>query len=78
MLKPIFFLISFSVLIASQTASAQISCKTDWAGNYVCNDYSTGYSTSTKKDWAGNDVTTDNRGNSMSCKTDWAGNYVCN
>ena len=56
---------------------AGITCKTDFWGNYVCND-SYGNSSTTKQDFWGNDVTNFSDGSSMSCKTDFWGNYVCN
>ena len=60
-----------------QSSEAQVTCKTDWLGNYVCRDTG-GNSSSTRTDWLGNDVTTFSNGGSMSCRTDWLGNYVCN
>ena len=75
-----FFAITFTALILlalPQKSNAGISCKTDFWGNYVCND-SYGNSSSTKRDFWGNDVTTFNNGSTMSCKTDFWGNYVCN
>ena len=59
------------------SSEAQVVCKTDWLGNYVCRD-SGGASSTTKRDWLGNDVTNFSDGTRMSCKTDWLGNYVCN
>ena len=78
-LTAIAFTIIFGVqLLIPNQSEAQVTCKTDWLGNYVCTDNS-GNRSSTKRDWLGNDVTTFNNGKkSMSCKTDWLGNYVCN
>ena len=78
-LTAIAFTIIFGVqLLIPNQSVAQVTCKTDWLGNYVCTDNS-GNRSSTKRDWLGNDVTTFNNGQkSMSCKTDWLGNYVCN
>ena len=48
-----FFAITFTALILlalPQTSDAGISCKTDFWGNYVCND-SFGNSSSTKRDF---------------------------
>jgi hypothetical protein len=79
MIKKIILTLSF-VIFLSANATAGMSCKYDYLGNYVCNgtgnDY--GYSTKTKKDYLGNDRTTDNQGNSYTCKYDYLGNYVCN
>ncbi len=60
-----------------KSSEAQIRCKTDFFGNYVCSD-SYGNRSSTKRDFFGNDVTTFNNGSRMSCRTDFFGNYVCN
>ena len=60
-----------------KSSEAQVVCKYDWVGNYVCRDSGLNTST-TKRDWLGNDVTNFSDGTRMSCKTDWLGNYVCN
>ena len=73
-------LVVLSILFWSGSASAGMSCKTDYFGNYVCTGTGAdaGYQSTTKRDYFGNDVTTDNRGNRQTCKTDYFGNYVCN
>ena len=77
-LTAIAFTIIFGVqLLIPNQSEAQVTCKTDYFGNYVCTDNS-GNSSTTKRDWLGNDNTTFSNGGTMSCKTDWLGNYVCN
>ena len=77
-LTAIAFTIIFGVqLLIPNQSEAQVTCKTDWLGNYVCTDNS-GNSSTTKRDYFGNDNTTFSNGSTMSCKTDYFGNYVCN
>ena len=78
-MKSILFAIS-AILFWSTSASAGMSCTTDYFGNVVCNGtgQDSGYSSTTTTDYFGNDVTTDNQGNRQTCSTDYFGNYVCN
>ena len=69
-------LFSIDALVLTKSADAQITCKHDFFGNYVCSD-NRGNRSSTKRDFFGNDVTTFNNGSRMSCKHDFFGNYVC-
>ena len=66
----------FDAFVLTKSADAQVKCKHDMFGNYVCKD-SYGNRSSTKKDMFGNDVTRFNDGRTMKCKHDMFGNYVC-
>ena len=69
-------LFSIDALVLTKNAEAQVTCRTDYFGNYVCRD-SYGNSSTTRRDYFGNDVTNFSNGGRMSCKTDYFGNYVC-
>ena len=78
-------LLFITLMFASSSISAQMSCYTDYFGNYICNSYGdTGdWNSRTYRDVFGNDNTSgyDNDSNSSFsyfCYTDVFGNYVCN
>ena len=78
-LKKLFTVSTFMLLSAIGTnANAQITCYSDYWGNWICSWGGSNYQTTTRTDYWGNDVTTDNWGNSMSCYWDYWDNYICN
>ena len=82
--KPIIAAIILAATLAAPSASAGVTCRHDFLGNYVCNgtdNYGNWYNSTTRRDFLGNDVTTgtfNGRPFRRSCRIDFLGNYVCN
>lgn len=81
--KPIIAAIVLAAALVAPGASAEVTCRKDFLGNYVCNGMDSRgnrYNSTTRRDFLGNDVTTgtyNGRHFRQTCRTDFLGNYVC-